>query len=182
MIPELQAEPGTAPGTSHWKVPPYPTLPPGMDGREFVPPPHLSHRGAGRMNPPAGHSAVQHPGHFQATKYFSSPLPMATHTGKLHLSALIRYLCPGDATCVPGTSLWMAGRSIGYSRLEVQCEMNLICCDVEHRWVRRFLFTGHWLTCFWTGREVSVCIGWQLFFYILIWTRSTMYINGEIGV
>ncbi|XP_071968616.1 BAH and coiled-coil domain-containing protein 1 isoform X4 [Engystomops pustulosus] len=58
-----------------------------MDGREFVPPPHLSHRGAGRMNPPAGHSAVQHPGHFQATKYFSSPLPMATHTASTGLMA-----------------------------------------------------------------------------------------------
>ncbi|CAH2291536.1 BAH and coiled-coil domain-containing 1 isoform X1 [Pelobates cultripes] len=58
-----------------------------MDGREFVPPPHLSHRGAGRMNPPAGHSAVQHPGHFQATKYFSSPLPMASHTGGSGLMA-----------------------------------------------------------------------------------------------
>ncbi|KAE8576032.1 hypothetical protein XENTR_v10004026 [Xenopus tropicalis] len=58
-----------------------------MDGREFVPPSHLSHRGAGRMNPPAGHSAVQHPGHFQATKYFSSPLPMATHTAGSGLMA-----------------------------------------------------------------------------------------------
>ncbi|XP_072259593.1 BAH and coiled-coil domain-containing protein 1 [Pyxicephalus adspersus] len=58
-----------------------------MDGREFVPPPHLSHRGAGRMNPPTGHSAVQHPGHFQATKYFSSPLPMATHTASTGLMA-----------------------------------------------------------------------------------------------
>ncbi|XP_073538671.1 BAH and coiled-coil domain-containing protein 1 isoform X2 [Phyllobates terribilis] len=58
-----------------------------MDGREFVPPPHLSHRGAGRMNPPAGHSAVQHPGHFQATKYFSSPLPMATHSASTGLMA-----------------------------------------------------------------------------------------------
>ncbi|KAM4691750.1 BAH and coiled-coil domain-containing protein 1 [Rhinophrynus dorsalis] len=58
-----------------------------MEGREFVPPPHLSHRGAGRMNPPAGHSAVQHPGHFQATKYFSSPLPMATHTAGTGLMA-----------------------------------------------------------------------------------------------
>ncbi|XP_063817185.1 BAH and coiled-coil domain-containing protein 1 isoform X2 [Pseudophryne corroboree] len=58
-----------------------------MDGREFVPPPHLSHRGPGRMNPPAGHSAVQHPGHFQATKYFSSPLPMATHTASTGLMA-----------------------------------------------------------------------------------------------
>ncbi|KAM4664612.1 LOW QUALITY PROTEIN: BAH and coiled-coil domain-containing protein 1 [Discoglossus pictus] len=58
-----------------------------MDGREFAPPPHLSHRGAGRMNPPAGHSAVQHPGHFQAAKYFSSPLPMATHTAGSGLMA-----------------------------------------------------------------------------------------------
>ncbi|XP_041434859.1 BAH and coiled-coil domain-containing protein 1 isoform X2 [Xenopus laevis] len=58
-----------------------------MDGREFVPPSHLSHRGAGRMNPPVGHSAVQHPGHFQATKYFSSPLPMATHSAGSALMA-----------------------------------------------------------------------------------------------
>lgn len=169
MIPELQAEPGTAPGTSHWIVPPYPTLPPGMDGREFVPPPHLSHRGAGRMNPPAGHSAVQHPGHFQATKYFSSPLPMATHTGKLHLSALIRYLCPSDVTrvsvtspvCYPTAHSGWLGGVLAIQGWQCNAKWTFICscCDVEHRWVRRFLFMGHWLICIWTGRKVSVCIG-----------------------
>ncbi|XP_029455082.1 BAH and coiled-coil domain-containing protein 1 [Rhinatrema bivittatum] len=58
-----------------------------MDGRDFAPPPHLlsergslAHRGAARMAPAAGHSSVQHPGHFQPAKYYPGPLPMATHT------------------------------------------------------------------------------------------------------
>nr|XP_033817697.1 BAH and coiled-coil domain-containing protein 1 [Geotrypetes seraphini]XP_033817698.1 BAH and coiled-coil domain-containing protein 1 [Geotrypetes seraphini]XP_033817699.1 BAH and coiled-coil domain-containing protein 1 [Geotrypetes seraphini] len=58
-----------------------------MDGRDFAPPPHLlsergslAHRGTARMAPAAGHSSVQHRGHFQPGKYYPGPLSMPTHT------------------------------------------------------------------------------------------------------
>ncbi|XP_069050653.1 BAH and coiled-coil domain-containing protein 1 isoform X2 [Lepisosteus oculatus] len=58
-----------------------------MEGRDFAPPPHLLsersalvHRAASRIAS-AGHSNVQHPGHFQPGKYYPSPIPMAPHSG-----------------------------------------------------------------------------------------------------
>uniref|UniRef100_A0A8C1I586 BAH domain and coiled-coil containing 1b n=1 Tax=Cyprinus carpio TaxID=7962 RepID=A0A8C1I586_CYPCA len=58
-----------------------------MEGRDFAPPPHLLaergalvHRGASRITP-AGHTAVQHPGHFQPGKYYPSHIPMPPHSG-----------------------------------------------------------------------------------------------------
>ncbi|XP_050979938.1 BAH and coiled-coil domain-containing protein 1 isoform X2 [Labeo rohita] len=58
-----------------------------MEGRDFAPPPHLLaergalvHRSASRITP-AGHTAVQHPGHFQPGKYYPSHIPMPPHSG-----------------------------------------------------------------------------------------------------
>ncbi|XP_059387229.1 BAH and coiled-coil domain-containing protein 1-like isoform X3 [Carassius carassius] len=58
-----------------------------MEGRDFAPPPHLLaergalvHRGASRITP-AGHTTVQHPGHFQPGKYYPSHIPMPPHSG-----------------------------------------------------------------------------------------------------
>ncbi|MBN3272476.1 BAHC1 protein, partial [Polyodon spathula] len=58
-----------------------------MEGRDFAPPPHLLsergalvHRAASRITS-AGHSSMQHPGHFQPGKYYPSPIPMAPHSG-----------------------------------------------------------------------------------------------------
>ncbi|XP_073684402.1 BAH and coiled-coil domain-containing protein 1 [Garra rufa] len=58
-----------------------------MEGRDFAPPPHLLAergalvpRGASRITP-AGHTAVQHPGHFQPGKYYPSHIPMPPHSG-----------------------------------------------------------------------------------------------------
>uniref|UniRef100_A0A8C1BNN1 BAH domain and coiled-coil containing 1b n=1 Tax=Cyprinus carpio carpio TaxID=630221 RepID=A0A8C1BNN1_CYPCA len=58
-----------------------------MEGRDFAPPPHLLtergalvHRGASRITP-AGHTTVQHPGHFQPGKYYTSHIPMPPHSG-----------------------------------------------------------------------------------------------------
>nr|XP_023672338.1 BAH and coiled-coil domain-containing protein 1-like [Paramormyrops kingsleyae] len=58
-----------------------------MEGRDFGPPPHLLsergalvHRAASRIAS-TGHASVQHRGHFQTGKYYSSHLPMAPHSG-----------------------------------------------------------------------------------------------------
>ncbi|XP_016122717.1 BAH and coiled-coil domain-containing protein 1-like isoform X3 [Sinocyclocheilus grahami] len=58
-----------------------------MEGRDFAPPPHLLaergalvHRGASRITP-AGHTTVQHPGHFQPGKYYPSHITMPPHSG-----------------------------------------------------------------------------------------------------
>ncbi|XP_051958759.1 BAH and coiled-coil domain-containing protein 1 [Xyrauchen texanus] len=58
-----------------------------MEGRDFAPPPHLLaergtlvHRAASRITP-TGHTAVQHPGHFQPGKYYASHIPMPPHSG-----------------------------------------------------------------------------------------------------
>ncbi|XP_016122718.1 BAH and coiled-coil domain-containing protein 1-like isoform X4 [Sinocyclocheilus grahami] len=57
-----------------------------MEGRDFAPPPHLLaergalvHRGASRITP-AGHTTVQHPGHFQPGKYYPSHITMPPHS------------------------------------------------------------------------------------------------------
>ncbi|XP_055971785.1 BAH and coiled-coil domain-containing protein 1 [Sorex fumeus] len=51
-----------------------------MDGRDFVPPPHLlSERGSLGHRGAAAAPAAQPPAHFQPGKYFASPLPMASH-------------------------------------------------------------------------------------------------------
>ncbi|KAG6936881.1 BAH domain and coiled-coil containing 1, partial [Chelydra serpentina] len=60
---------------------------PGMDGREFAPPPHLlaergsvGHRSSAGRLAASGHSPVQHPGHFPPGKFFPAPISMAAHT------------------------------------------------------------------------------------------------------
>ncbi|KAA0725006.1 BAH and coiled-coil domain-containing protein 1 [Triplophysa tibetana] len=57
-----------------------------MEGRDFAPPPHLLaergalvHRAASRITP-TGHTTVQHPGHFQPGKYYTSHIPMPPHS------------------------------------------------------------------------------------------------------
>ncbi|XP_067286799.1 BAH and coiled-coil domain-containing protein 1 isoform X2 [Pseudorasbora parva] len=58
-----------------------------MEGRDFAPPPHLLaergalvHRAASRITS-AGHTTVQHPGHFQPGKYYPSHIAMPPHSG-----------------------------------------------------------------------------------------------------
>ncbi|KAL1264642.1 hypothetical protein QQF64_004997 [Cirrhinus molitorella] len=71
-----------------------------MEGRDFAPPPHLLaergalvHRGASRITP-AGHTAVQHPGHFQPGKYYPSHIPMPPHSAQsLACSIATHYAC-----------------------------------------------------------------------------------------
>ncbi|XP_069055870.1 BAH and coiled-coil domain-containing protein 1 isoform X2 [Pleurodeles waltl] len=54
-----------------------------MDGRDFAPPPHLLSDRGSLAHRSAARGAVQHPGPFQAGKYFPSPIAMGAHSGSM---------------------------------------------------------------------------------------------------
>ncbi|MGH0121569.1 UNVERIFIED_CONTAM: hypothetical protein FKN15_040696 [Acipenser sinensis] len=101
-----------------------------MEGRDFAPPPHLLsergalvHRAASRITS-AGHSSMQHPGHFQPGKYYPSPIPMAPHSEhpEAHIFKLSRdrriVLLWSPVPGIPKEQVWILLTSLAVALLE----------------------------------------------------------------